>query len=83
MTHSWAETDADPTVAAKLSTANIFQTRYDMFSVLLALPLHSKPVCANAAIHAEGTAKTAASVGILGVELAHDARFGSNHTLQN
>jgi hypothetical protein len=44
-----------------------------------ALPLHSKPVCANAAIHAERTAKTAASIGILGVKLAHYARLGSNH----
>jgi hypothetical protein len=63
----------------KITAASIFQTRNDMFSVLLALPLHSEPVCANAAIHAERAAKASAGVRSLSVKLAHDARLGSNH----
>lgn len=43
------------------------------------MPLHSEPVCADAAIHAERTAKTTAGIGVFGVKLAHDPRLGRNH----
>ena len=44
-----------------------------------ALPLHAKPICADAAIHTERATKTAAGVGVLSVKLADDARLGSDH----
>lgn len=43
------------------------------------MPLHSEPVCADAAIHAERAAKATAGVRVLSVKLAHDARLGSDH----
>jgi hypothetical protein len=42
------------------------EAQYHESHQILALPLHSKPVCADAAIHAECTGKTAAGVGIFG-----------------
>jgi hypothetical protein len=45
MTHSWAETDADPTVTAKLSTASIFPKREGMLTSPLCEPVNRPRKC--------------------------------------